>query len=276
MAHGRQSIDRGAVNVGHAVFGFHATGCEGRPDSLSDFVHPVSLPRAFGLLRRPAWKTGWRNYKSAYRALSIAENRATFILRRRFSLGFSKYRWFRTSCNVPSRLICFFSRRNAFSSDSPFLIFISVKVFYSSPSPDRNGVLLKRHYNEPPRFWPERSFCHAVMRMRPQKGVHLHLGVLDVRDRQDEKLQLHQARFLQNNQRPLLERLSAHRSISGCAHRPGARTERNPMPLPLLPGQLPTRNAERHPLPLPPQLPPRNTRFEAACEPRRSVMLPPR
>jgi len=66
-------------------------------------------------------------YRSAYRALSMAEKRAAFILRRRRSLGFSKCRWLRTSFKVPSRSIFFFNRRNARSTDSPFLSLISVK-----------------------------------------------------------------------------------------------------------------------------------------------------
>jgi hypothetical protein len=45
----------------------------------------------------PGWKITTRalfstDYWSAYRALSMAEKRAIFILRRRFSLGFSKCR----------------------------------------------------------------------------------------------------------------------------------------------------------------------------------------
>ena len=67
-------------------------------------------------------------YMSAYRALSMAEKRAIFILRRRFSLGFSKCRWLRTSFSVPSRSIFFFNRRSAFSTDSPFFSLISVKT----------------------------------------------------------------------------------------------------------------------------------------------------
>src|SRR5512136_2454733 len=58
----------------------------------------------------------------------MAENRAAFSLRRRFSLGFSKCRWLRTVFKVPSRSSFFFSRRSAFSTDSPFLSLISVKT----------------------------------------------------------------------------------------------------------------------------------------------------
>jgi len=58
----------------------------------------------------------------------MAENRAAFSLRRRRSLGFSKWRWLLTTFNVPSRSIFFFSRRNALSTDSPFLSLISVKT----------------------------------------------------------------------------------------------------------------------------------------------------
>src|SRR3954447_3411242 len=56
----------------------------------------------------------------------MAEKRAAFILRRLRSLGFSKCRWLRTSLSVPSRSIFFFNRRNALSTDSPFLSLISV------------------------------------------------------------------------------------------------------------------------------------------------------
>lgn len=66
--------------------------------------------------------------RSAYRAVSIAENRAAFSLRRRRSLGFSKCRWLRTVLSVPSRSIFFFNRRRAFSTDSPFFSLISVKL----------------------------------------------------------------------------------------------------------------------------------------------------
>src|SRR3954471_11887478 len=59
----------------------------------------------------------------------MAEKRATFILRRFFSLGFSKCRWLRTSFNVPSRSMRFFKRRKAFSTDSPFFSLISVNSF---------------------------------------------------------------------------------------------------------------------------------------------------
>src|SRR5262252_8018999 len=58
----------------------------------------------------------------------MAENRAAFSLRRRFSLGFSKCRWLRTVLSVPSRSIFFFNRLRAFSTDSPFFNLISVKT----------------------------------------------------------------------------------------------------------------------------------------------------
>ena len=60
----------------------------------------------------------------------MAENRATFSLRRRFSLGFSKVRRWRTILSVPSRSIFFFKRRNALSTGSPFLSLISVKLIH--------------------------------------------------------------------------------------------------------------------------------------------------
>lgn len=56
----------------------------------------------------------------------MALNFATFICRRRFSLGFSKCRWFRTSFKVPSRSTFFFSRRNARSTGSPFFSLTSL------------------------------------------------------------------------------------------------------------------------------------------------------
>ena len=57
----------------------------------------------------------------------MAEKRATFSLRRRFSLGFSNVRRLRTIFNVPSRSTFFLSRRNARSTGSPFFSLISVK-----------------------------------------------------------------------------------------------------------------------------------------------------
>lgn len=66
------------------------------------------------------------DYSSERRARSIAVNLATFILRRRRALGFSKCRLLRTSFNVPSRSIRFFNRRSALSMGSPFLTLISV------------------------------------------------------------------------------------------------------------------------------------------------------
>jgi len=84
---------------------------------------------------RPGWDTALGPdvrtgsvQRSAYRALNMAENRAIFIFRRFFSLGFSKCRWFRTSFRVPSRSIFFFSRRRALSTGSPFFNRISVKT----------------------------------------------------------------------------------------------------------------------------------------------------
>ncbi len=69
-------------------------------------------------------------YRSAYRALNMAEKRAAFILRRLRSLGFSKCRWLRTSLSVPSRSIFFFNRRSALSTDSPFFSLISVRSIH--------------------------------------------------------------------------------------------------------------------------------------------------
>ena len=60
----------------------------------------------------------------------MAEKRAAFSLRRRFSLGFSKCRWLRTTLSVPSRSIFFFNRRSALSTGSPFLSLISVKLIH--------------------------------------------------------------------------------------------------------------------------------------------------
>ena len=69
----------------------------------------------------------------------MAENRATFSLRRRFALGFSKRRLSRTVCIVPSRSIFFFNRRNARSTGSPFFNLISVKfIHFLSRKPGRN------------------------------------------------------------------------------------------------------------------------------------------
>src|SRR5262249_53884344 len=70
----------------------------------------------------------------------MAEKRAAFSLRRRRSLGFSKCRWLRTTLRVPSRSIFFFKRRRAFSTDSPFLSLISVKL-YSLPLPGPGASL---------------------------------------------------------------------------------------------------------------------------------------
>ena len=71
----------------------------------------------------------------------MAENRATFSLRRRFSLGFSKCRWPRTTRNVPSRSTFFFSRRNARSTGSPFFSLISVNALTSFPGRDKNTLI---------------------------------------------------------------------------------------------------------------------------------------
>src|SRR3982751_168772 len=60
----------------------------------------------------------------------MAEKRATFSLRRRFALGFSKRRLSRTALRVPSRSIFFFNRRNARSTGSPFFNLISVKTIH--------------------------------------------------------------------------------------------------------------------------------------------------
>src|SRR3954470_1085906 len=69
----------------------------------------------------------------------MAENRATFSLRRRFALGFSKRRLSRTAFSVPSRSIFFFNRRNALSTGSPFFNLISVKsIHFLSRKPGWN------------------------------------------------------------------------------------------------------------------------------------------
>src|SRR6266849_4419923 len=83
--------------------------------------------QTFGHTRPRECKT---NYRSAYRALNMAEKRAAFILRRLRSLGFSKCRWLRTSLSVPSRSIFFFNRRSALSTDSPFFNLISVRSIH--------------------------------------------------------------------------------------------------------------------------------------------------
>jgi hypothetical protein len=71
----------------------------------------------------------------------MAENRATFSLRRRFALGFSKRRLSRTVFSVPSRSIFFFNRRNALSTGSPFFNLISVKsIHFLSRKPGRNRL----------------------------------------------------------------------------------------------------------------------------------------
>ena len=58
---------------------------------------------------------------SAYRAFSIAANRAAFSFRRFLALGFSKRRRSRNCCKVCSRSSFFLSRRIALSTGSPFL-----------------------------------------------------------------------------------------------------------------------------------------------------------
>ena len=78
----------------------------------------------------------------------MAENRAAFSLRRRFSLGFSKCRWLRTTFSVPSRSIFFLSRRSAFSTDSPFLSLISVNPsHFLSIDSGEPAVLPARHFH---------------------------------------------------------------------------------------------------------------------------------
>ena len=82
----------------------------------------------------------------------MALKRATFSLRRRRSLGFSKWRWARTSLSVPSRSIFFFNRRRARSTDSPFFSLISVNsnslplwdVQWSGTIPTRDGLPLRQ------------------------------------------------------------------------------------------------------------------------------------
>ena len=70
----------------------------------------------------------------------MAENRATFSLRRRFALGFSKRRLSRTALRVPSRSIFFFNRRNARSTGSPFFNLISVKSIHFLSKTDPGGT----------------------------------------------------------------------------------------------------------------------------------------
>src|SRR5262245_57039849 len=60
----------------------------------------------------------------------MAENRATFSLRRLRSLGFSKWRRARAVFNVPSRSTFFFNRRSARSTGSLFFSLISVKIVH--------------------------------------------------------------------------------------------------------------------------------------------------
>src|SRR5262245_62496722 len=67
---------------------------------------------------------------SAYRALSMAEKRAIFSLRRLRSLGFSKWRRARALFSVPSRSTFFFNRRSARSTGSLFFSLISVKIVH--------------------------------------------------------------------------------------------------------------------------------------------------
>ena len=95
---------------------------------------------------RPAVKSS-TVYSSAWRAASMAENRATFSLRRRRSLGFSNCRRPRTTLSVPSRSTFFFSRRNARSTGSPFFSLISVNALTSFPGAGQITVL--------PRFPPK-------------------------------------------------------------------------------------------------------------------------
>jgi hypothetical protein len=86
----------------------------------------VSTIDPFGQDRKTLLRAAIRPQSSAYRALSIAENRAAFILRRLRALGFSNRRRMRNCCNVCSRSSFFFSRRMAFSTGSPFFNLISV------------------------------------------------------------------------------------------------------------------------------------------------------
>src|SRR5438093_9019778 len=70
----------------------------------------------------------------------MAEKRATFILRRLRSLGFSKVRLARTVLSVPSRSTFFLRRRRAFSTGSPFFSLISVKLsHFLSSDPESNA-----------------------------------------------------------------------------------------------------------------------------------------
>jgi hypothetical protein len=92
----------------------------------------------------------------------MAENRATFSLRRRFALGFSKRRLSRTAWRVPSRSIFFFNRRNARSTGSPFFNLISVKIIH---------FLSKRTRAEPP-SWQVPLLGRVVKSIFAQKKVN--------------------------------------------------------------------------------------------------------
>lgn len=98
----------------------------------------------------------------------MAENLAIFIFRRRFSLGFSKCRWVRTSFRVPSRSMRFFNRRNALSTGSPFFNFISVNPS-SLPlrDPDATQSVVWRHLSS-----------QAVTLILAHKGVNPQNGSL--------------------------------------------------------------------------------------------------
>lgn len=105
-------------------------------------------------------------YTSAWRRANIAENFATFILRRRMALGFSYVRLARTSFRVFSRSTFFFRRRRARSIGSPFFSLISLKS-HSHPSQPRFPEILPelrvrprhrpdRRSGSPPRGLPKR------------------------------------------------------------------------------------------------------------------------
>src|SRR5260221_11035920 len=93
----------------------------------------------------------------------MAEKRATFILRRLRSLGFSKVRLARTVLSVPSRSTFFLRRRRAFSTGSPFFCLISVKFSHILSNGLRNSTD-KAHLVQSSRT--ERLFF-------PAPGVHL-------------------------------------------------------------------------------------------------------
>ena len=94
----------------------------------------------------------------------MAENRAIFILRRRFSLGFSKCRWLRTVHKVPSRSSFFFSRRSAFSTESPFFNLIAVKSLSLPLQGPRDASDLHGPRSRSVR--PQRVFCRLELSTR--------------------------------------------------------------------------------------------------------------